>query len=77
MLITTKIVFLSVDSGFHAADSGFQALDFSLFQWNLDCGYQSLVGFQNPRAVFQIRKPRILTPQAKFSPILESFTDMG
>lgn len=68
MLITTKIVFLSVDSGFHAADSGFQALDFSLFQWNLDCGYQSLVGFQNPRAVFQIRKPRIPDSASKIFP---------
>ena len=55
MLITTKRVFLSVDCGYHAADSRFQIpdsrfqeLDFSLFQWNLDCGYQSLVGFQTP-----------------------------
>ena len=31
------------DSVFHAVDSGFQVLDSSLFQWNLDFGFQSLV----------------------------------
>ena len=38
----------SWDSGFHAVDSGFQALDSSLGQWNLDSGFQSLVGFRIP-----------------------------
>ena len=41
------------DSGFLAVDSGFQVLDFSLCQWNLDSGFQSLVGF------FWIPNPRI------------------
>ena len=30
-----------------------------LVQWNLDSGFQSLVGFRIPSAVFQIPKPRI------------------
>ena len=40
-------------------DSGFQILDSSLCQWNLDSGFQSLVGFQIPWAVFRIPKSRI------------------
>ena len=28
-------------------DCGFQVLDSSPFQWNLDSGFQSLVGFRN------------------------------
>ena len=39
--------------------SGFEVLDSSICQWNLDSGYQSLVGFRIPWAVFQIPKPRI------------------
>ena len=35
------------DSGFHATDSGIHVLDSSLSQWNLDFGFQSLVGFRN------------------------------
>ena len=49
----------SWDSGFHAVDSGFQVLDSSLGQWNLDSGFQSLVGFRIPWAVFRIPKHRI------------------
>ena len=49
----------SWDSGFHAVDSGFQVLDSSLCQWNLDSGFQLLVGFQIPWAVFRIPKHRI------------------
>ena len=48
-----------LDSGFHAVDSTFQLLDSSLCQWNLDSGFQSLVGFRIPGAVFRIAKPKI------------------
>ena len=41
-----------LDSGFHTVDSGFKVLDF-IFQWKLDSGFQSLVGF------FRIPNPRI------------------
>ena len=34
-----------LDSGFNAVDAGLQVLDSSLCQWNLDSGFQSLVGF--------------------------------
>ena len=37
-----------LDSGFQAVDSGFQVLDFSFCNWNLDCGFQSLVGLRIP-----------------------------
>ena len=50
-----------VDSGLHAVDSGFQVLDSSIFQWNLDSGFQSLMGFRIPQAVFRILKPSIST----------------
>ena len=43
-----------LDSAFHAVDSWFQVLDSSLFLWNLDSGFQSLVGFRIPWAVFGI-----------------------
>ena len=39
-----------LDSGLHAVRSGFQVLDSSLCQWNLDSGFQSLVGFQIPNS---------------------------
>ena len=42
-----------------AVDSGLQVLDSSLCQWNWDSGFQSLVGFRIPKAVFRIPKPRI------------------
>ena len=48
-----------LDSGFHAVDSGFQIVDSSLRQWNLDSGFQSLVGFWILLTVFRIPKPRI------------------
>ena len=35
-------------SGFHSMDSGFQVLYSSLCPWNLDPGFQSLVGFRIP-----------------------------
>ena len=46
------------DSRFHAMDSGFQALNSSLWWWNLDSGRQSLVRFQ-------ISKPKILDSTGK------------
>ena len=52
-------------SGFHAVESRFQALDFSLCQWNLDSGFQSLEGFRISWTLFRI-------PPAKISPIPES-----
>ena len=49
-----------LDSGFHAVDSGFQLLDsLDLCQWNLDSGFQLLVGFRIPTAVFRIPWLRI------------------
>ena len=41
-------------SGSRSMDSGLSVLDSSLCQWNLDSGFQSLVGFCIPRAVFRI-----------------------
>ena len=43
-----------LDSGFHTVDSWFQVLYSSLFQWNLDSGFQSLVVFRIPWAVLRI-----------------------
>ena len=54
-----------LDPGFHATDLGFQVLDSSLCQWNLDTGFQSLVGFRNSL----IPKPRIPNSTSK------NFTD--
>ena len=58
-------------------DSGFQVLDFSLCQWNLDSGFQSLVGFRVPCAVFRIPQekiPRIPGSTGKQFPGKNSFT---
>ena len=57
-----------LDSGFHTVDSGFQVLDSSLCQWNLDSGFQSLVGFRIPCIVFRILKPRIPDSTCKIFP---------
>ena len=50
-------------------------------QIHIFCGYQSLVGFQTPWAVFRIRKPRIPDSASKFSPIpvsaSKNFPDSG
>ena len=45
-----------LNSGLHDVDSGFQALDSCICQWNLDSGFQPLVGFRNPWAVFRTPK---------------------
>ena len=54
MQLTNKTYLLHVvpykgiqDSGFHTTDSGIHVLDSSPSQWNLDFGFQSLVGFRN------------------------------
>ena len=39
-----------LNSGLHAVGSGFQVLNSSLCWWNLDSGFQSLVGFQIPNS---------------------------
>ena len=39
-----------LDSGFHVVDSRLQVLYFSICQWNLDSGLQSLVGFRIPKS---------------------------
>ena len=44
----------ALDSGSHAVDSRFQVLDSSLFQWNLDSGFQSLVGLYSTSEHFPI-----------------------
>ena len=53
----------------------------SLCQWNLDSGFQSLVGFRIPCAVFRIPKPRISDPTSKTfpdsDPSSKNFTDSG
>ena len=36
------------DSRFHAVDSVIQVLDSGFCQWNLDSGFESLVGFRSP-----------------------------
>ena len=54
-----------LDSTFHAVDSRFQVQDFWFFKWNLDFGFQTLLGFRNPWAVFRIPKPRIPDSTAK------------
>ena len=57
-----------LDSGFHAVDSGFQVLDSSLCQWNVDSGFQSLVGFPIPWAVLRIPKPMVPDSVSKHFP---------
>ena len=47
-------------------DSGFQVMDSSLCHWNLDTGFQSLMRFRIPWAVFRIPKPRIPDSTCKF-----------
>ena len=49
-----------LDSTMWIPDSRFQLLDSSLIQWNLDSGFQSLVGFQIHWDAFWIPKHRIL-----------------
>ena len=48
-----------LNSGFHAGNSWFQVLDSSLWQRNLDSGFQSLVGFRLSWATLRVPKPRI------------------
>ena len=52
----------TVIAGFWIPRRGFRinVMNSSVCQWNLDSGFQSLVWFRNPWAVFRIPKPRIL-----------------
>ena len=43
-------------------------LDSTLCHWNLDTGFQSLVGFRIPSAVFRIPKPRTSNSTSKNFP---------
>ena len=56
-----------LDCVFHAVDSGFQVLDSSLCHVNLDSGFQLLLGFRIPLAVFPIPKLRISDSISKIS----------
>ena len=49
-----------LDSRFHAMDSSPETVFRILCQWNLDYGFQSLVGFRIPWAKFRIPTSRIL-----------------
>ena len=53
-------------------DSGFQVLDFGPSEWDLDSGFQSLVGFRILWAVFRIPEPRIPDSTNKISRIQDS-----
>ena len=48
-----------LDSESHSMDSGFLVLDSSIFHWNMNSRFHSLMGFRIPWAVFWIPKPRI------------------
>ena len=53
-------------------DSGLQVLDYSLSEWNLDSGFQSLVGFQILCELYSgFQSLGFRNPQAKFSRIPE------
>ena len=52
-----------LDSGFHAVDSWFQVLDSGLCHWNLDSGFQRLVGFRIPWGVFRIQSLAFRIPK--------------
>ena len=62
-------------------DSGFQVLDSSFCEWNLDSGFQSLVGLRIPCVIFRIPKPKIPDSTSKTFPISDStsiyFPDSG
>ena len=58
----------TVIAGFWIPRRGFRitVMNSSVSQWNLDSGFQSLVWFRNPWAVFRIPKPRILDSGKNF-----------
>ena len=49
-------------------DSGFQVLDSSFCEWNLDSGFQSLVGLRIPCVIFRIPTPKIPDSTSKTFP---------
>ena len=62
--------------GFWIPRCGFripEVLDSSFCQWNLNSGFQSLVGFRTPWAVFRIPKTRISDSTNKNSRTLKSW----
>ena len=56
-----------LDSGFHTVDSGLQVIDSSLCQWNLDSGFQLLVGFRFFKLCSGFQSPGFQISPAKFS----------
>ena len=59
-----------LDSRFHAMDSSPETVFRILCQWNLDYGFQSLVGFRIPWAVYSgIQCPGFRIPPVKISRI--------
>ena len=65
----TRLAKTVLDSWFQVLDTGFFS---SVIQRNLDSGFQSIVGFRIPWAVFRIPMPSFRFPQAKISWISES-----
>ena len=62
-----------LDSGFHAMDSSPETVFRILCQWNLDSGFQSLVGSRIPWVVYSgIQCPGFQIPSVKLSRIPES-----
>ena len=49
-------------------DSGLQVLDSSFCEWDLDSGFQSLVGLRIPCVIFRIPKPKIPDSTSKTFP---------
>ena len=64
-----------LDFGSHAVDYIFQVLDISFYQWELNSGFHSLLGFQFPCAGFRIPNPRIPDSTSKHFPNSLSWTD--
>ena len=55
-----------LDFEFHAVDSRFRHWIPDRCQWNLDSGFQSLVGFHIPKPVFRIPIPKTPNSRSKY-----------
>ena len=55
-----------LDFEFHAVDSRFRHWIPDHCQWNLDSGFQSLVGFRIPKPVFRIPIPKTPNSRSKY-----------